>query len=167
MRRWIWLLLVSAPFCPARGETEFTSTQTWIHLDGYTHHFCAPGANPYLFGFGVTRYTRTYGPVLHSWEADVFRDSACKPSAYAGYAWTVPTSYFSFGGTAAVMYHRNFKSQDRFRILPVFLPFAETRGERLKFRLYYLPPVRRASDEQIAVQLMLPWAGERYAHRVP
>lgn len=141
----------------ASATEEFTSRPTWAHVNGFSYHFAAPDANAALLGVGFTHYTRMFGRVLPAWEGDLFRDSGCKPSAYLGHSWTIPTRWLSVGATGAVMYHRNFAAQNRFRVLPVALPFVETRGERLKARLYYIPPVRRASDEQIAVQLMLAW----------
>ena len=167
MKRLIWLLLGCVPVCGLQAAEEFTSTQTWLHLNGYSHHFAAPDAKSFLWGVGVTRYTRTYGPVLRSWEGDLFSDSGGKPSAYVGHTWTIPTRLLSFGATGALMYHRNFEEQIRCGVLPVVLPFAETRGQRLKFRIYYVPPVRRATDEQLAVQMMLPWSGGSYARHLP
>jgi len=40
--------------------------------------------------------------------------------------------------------------------MPVALPYLESRGTRYKVRLYYVPPIRRSSDHQVALQLMLP-----------
>lgn len=140
-----------------RAQAELSEVRTWIHLNGYTHHFAASDANNRLFGLGFTHYDRNYGRVRAAWEGDLFQDSACKPSGYLGRSWTFPVPFVSLGVTGAVMYHRNFAAQNRYRLLPVALPFLETRGGRLKVRAYYVPPVRRASDEQIALQLMLPW----------
>ena len=167
MKTWIRVLLTCATLGVARGAPEFATTRTWLHLNGYSHHFNAPDAQPFLWGIGVTHYTQMSGPVARSWEADMFRDSAGKPSGYVGHTWTVPTGFLSLGVTGAVMYHRNFKAQNRAGVLPVLLPFAETRGSKLKFRIYYVPPVRKASDQQLAVQVLLPSFSGSYARRLP
>ena len=145
--------------CPiARSAPD--ETQRWrgfLHLNGYTYHFAAPGTNDKLLGTGVTWYTHAWGRVQTAVEADVFQDSAYKLSGYAGHSWTLPFRLGSLGATGALMYHRNFESQNRYRILPVVLPFAETTVFRgAKIRAYYIPPVRNRCDEQIAVQLMIP-----------
>jgi hypothetical protein len=135
---------------------EFTDHRGWLHLNGYTHHFAASDANDQLFGLGFTHYRRSYGRVLPAWEFDAFQDSGRKLSAYFGHSWTFPFRHFSVGVTGAIMYHRNFKSQNKLGTLPVAFPFIETRGSRIKARLYYVAPVRNASDQQIALQLMFP-----------
>jgi hypothetical protein len=139
------------------AQAEFSDHRGWLHLNGYSHHFAASDANDRLLGIGFTHYRRLYGRVLPAWEFDMFQDSGQKFSAYIGHSWTVPFEWFSAGITGAIMYHRNFAAQNKLRTLPVAFPFIETRGTRLKVRLYYVPPVRSASDQQIALQLMLPW----------
>jgi hypothetical protein len=141
----------------ARAAPEFSQTRGWLHLNGYTHHFDAPGANDQLWGAGFTWYTRTYGAMVTAWEADVFQDSGRKLCAYAGGSLTTPTRWGNFGVTGALMYHRNFAKQTPMKILPVALPFWETRGERLKLRIYYIPPVRSRTDQQISFQLLVPF----------
>src|SRR5436305_11972147 len=106
VRTWLTLLVFSAVL--ARAVPEFAAGKTWLHLDGYTYHFAAPGANNLLFGLGFTHYDTTYGRVIPAWGADVFRDFGCKPSAYVGRSWTIPLERVAGGLTAAVMYHRNF-----------------------------------------------------------
>ena len=76
------------------GQEVFTRYRNWLHVDGYSHHFDAPGANPALLGFGITRYDRRQGRVVRAWEADVFQDSGRKLSAYVGLSWTVPVKTF-------------------------------------------------------------------------
>jgi len=153
-------LLLSLWFCagivPVCAQSEFTAHRGWVHLNGYSHHFAAADANDQLLGLGYTHYRQRYGRVIRAWELDVFQDSARKFSGYVGHSWTVPFKHFSAGVTGAVMYHRNFAAQNKLKTLPVAFPFLETRGTRLKARLYYVAPVRRASDQQIALQLM--WA---------
>ena len=163
-RRWVErpvkplviFLTACAALAPLRAQDEFTQARGWLHLNGYSHHFAAADANDQLLGFGFTHYRRRYGRVLPAWELDLFQDSARKLSTYGGHSWTVPFERFSVGATAALMYHRNFATQNQLRILPVAFPFIETRGTRLKARLYYVAPVRNASDQQIAVQIMFP-----------
>jgi hypothetical protein len=148
--------------------SEFTDDPTWVHLNGYTRHFSATDCNDSLFGVGLTKYTRLDRTLITAWEADAFQDSARQLSAYVGYSWTAPTRWVSVGLTVAVMYHRNFLAEDSLGVLPVAFPYLETRGRGLKLRVYYVAPVRRASDEQVAVQLMLPWhgrAGRRWSTR--
>lgn len=139
------------------GQETFTDRPVWVHLNGYAHHMSAKDANDNLFGLGLTYYTRTSGKFLTAWEGDAFQDSGKQLAAYAGYSWTVPTRIVSFGLTAAVMYHRNFKAQNDLGVLPVAFPFLETRGRHLKLRVYYVAPVRKASDEQFAAQVMFAW----------
>src|SRR5262245_29264531 len=95
-----------------RGQEVFTEQPLWVHLNGYAHHLSAKDANDNLFGLGLTYYTRRSGRILTAWEGDAFQDSGKQLAAYAGYSWTVPTRIISFGLTAAVMYHRNFKAQN-------------------------------------------------------
>ncbi|HVS51803.1 MAG TPA: hypothetical protein VHD62_05555 [Opitutaceae bacterium] len=129
----------------------------WLHLDGYTHHFDAPGAESRILGVGFTWYVRRFGVPATAWEADLFQDSACKLSGYAGRSWTLPLPLGNIGVTGALMYHRNFAAQNRWRVLPVALPFWELSGRTLKLRAYYIPPVRSRHDEQIALQVLVPW----------
>lgn len=130
----------------------------FLHVNGYTYHFAAPDANDKLFGVGFTWYTGSWGRFQTAWEADVYRDSAFELSGYVGHSWTVPFRIASVGATGALMYHRNFAKQNRYRVLPVALPFVETTLFRgVKLRAYYIPPVRSRSDEQIAVQLLIPF----------
>src|SRR3954464_10992551 len=96
-------LAACSPLCAANAE--FTQTRGWLHVNGYTHHFDAPGANDQLWGAGFTWYTRTYGPMATAWEADVFQDSGRKLCAYAGGSLTTPTRWGNFGVTGALMYH--------------------------------------------------------------
>jgi hypothetical protein len=142
----------------ARANNEFTVSRNWVHLNGYSYHINATDTNDRLFGIGLTRYRRMHGRIVPAWEADLFQDSARKLSAYAGHSWTIPTRHLSFGATGAIMYHRNFASQNDARLLPVAFPFIETRGSRWKARVYYVVPLRNASDQQIAFQLMLPFS---------
>jgi hypothetical protein len=149
-------LLFLLPAC-ARAQEVFSDQSLWIHLNGYAHHMAAKDANDNLLGLGFTYYTRTSGRVLTAWEADGFEDSGKQFAGYAGYSWTVPTRIVSFGLTAAVMYHRNFKAQNDLGVLPVAFPYLETRGKFVKLRVYYVAPVRKASDEQVAAQLLFAW----------
>ena len=150
----LFLLLIIA--CSELPAAEFTRTRGWLHANGYSRHFSADDANDRLLGLGFTYYTGRRGTWHTAWEGDVFRDSGRKVAGYVGYAWTRPTNWVSFGVTAALMHHRNFAAHNSLRILPVALPFLETRGERIKARIYYIPPIRRPSDHQVAVQLLLP-----------
>jgi hypothetical protein len=147
--------LACAPAAP-----ELTQTRGWLHLNGYTLHFDAPDANDQLWGAGFTWYKRRYGTTALAWEGDVFQDSARKLCAYAGASWTFNTFATRFGRpglTAALMYHRNFARQNRACVLPVALPFWETGGERVKLRVYYIPPLRSRHDQQISLQLLVPF----------
>jgi len=128
----------------------------WLHIDGYTYHVVAQNCNDLLLGSGITWYTRYDDRLQAAWEADAFADSARKLSAYAGYSVALPFHGVAVGATAAIMYHRNFVAENRYRTLPVAFPFLEAGTRKFKVRLYYVPPVRRASDEQFAVQLLLP-----------
>jgi hypothetical protein len=151
----IWIM------CPiANGASvESERWRGFVHVNGYTYHFAAPNANAKLFGTGVTWYTRTWGRFQTAWEADVFQDSACKISGYAGHSWTMPFRLGSVGATGALMYHRNFSKLNTCRVLPVALPFVETTVFRqAKVRAYYIPAVRKRQDEQIAVQILVPFA---------
>jgi hypothetical protein len=156
LKRLFLSVLACASIGAARAQPEFAQQRGWLHVNGYTHHFAVDDANDRLFGLGLTYYGRLHGRIIPAWEFDAFQDSAKKLSTYVGRSWTIPLRYVSVGVTGALMYHRNFSSQNRLRVLPVAFPFLETRGTRLKARLYYIAPARRASDEQIAIQLM--WA---------
>ena len=153
-RHWCYVILICIQL--PSSAAEFSDARGWLHVNGYSWHFAANDANDRLLGAGATYYTGRLGAWHTGWEADVFQDSGRKLSAYAGRSWTRPTTYFSLGLTAAVMYHRNFAAQNSLRLLPVAFPFLETRGTRLKARLYYVPPVRSPSDHQVALQLLVP-----------
>lgn len=156
MKRYGLMLFLLVGAASLRADQEFTANRGWLHVNGYSHHLAAPDANDALLGFGFTYYRRGYGRFLPAWEGDVFQDSARKPSVYLGHSWTMPTRRVSFGVTAALMYHRNFAAYHSAGIMPVAFPFLETRGSRVKARVYYIPPIRKASDQQIAVQIMAP-----------
>lgn len=149
----LFSLLVVACACRAADVIE---PRGWLHLNGYSYHLIAKDCNSFLYGTGLTWYTR-YTDSLHTaWEADVFADSARKPAAYVGYSVGLPLRWLTVGATGAIMYHRNFVAEDRFRILPVAVPFVEFGTRKVKLRVYYVPPVRRASDEQVCIQVLLP-----------
>jgi hypothetical protein len=157
------LILATALACvwclsPTRAAdvSDTVLPRGWVHLNGYSHHFTAKNCNDQLLGVGATWYTKRHGRVLRAWEADVFQDSAREPSAYIGHSWTRTFRLGSLGVTGALMYHRNFASQNEWRLLPVALPFAETRLGRVNVRAYYVPPVRNASDHQVALQVLVP-----------
>jgi len=156
VKHFVFFLMGLVLAAPLGAQAEFTKHRGWVHLNGYSHHFAVEDANDQLLGIGYTHYRRLYGHVIPAWEFDAFQDSGKKLSTYVGHSWTFPLKYFSAGLTGAVMYHRNFAAHNRMSTLPVAFPFLETRGENLKARLYYVPPVRRASDQQVALQLM--WA---------
>lgn len=152
------LLLTLATTPAALSAPDPNETRGWLHLNGRTHHFAAPGANDNLFGVGFTWYAPSESSVRTAWEGDVFQDSGRKLSAYLGQSWTVPLwSNSGVGLTVALMYHENFARQNRWRVLPVGLPFWETRGQSLTLRLYYIPPVRSRRDQQVALQALLPF----------
>jgi len=138
------------------AQVEDLQPRGWLHLNGYTHHFDAPGANDELYGLGFTWYTQTTGNIERAWEADVFRDSACKPSAYAGHSWIYATRHWKAGLLAGLMYHRNFIKEDRWCLMPIALPFLELPLRAFSIRAYYVPPVRSRSDNQIAFQILIP-----------
>ena len=147
-------LLLSCPL----AQAEEVRARGWVHLNGYTHHFDAPDANDNVFGLGVTWHTRKWGRVVEAWEADVFRDSGYKLSAYAGYSWAYRMPYLNAGVTGALMYHRNFARQNPWSVLPVGLPFLEMPRQNFSVRAYYIPPVRHRCDHQIAFQMLVPFA---------
>ena len=131
--------------------------RAWLHVNGYSLHFHAPDANPYLAGLGLSLPAKPWGPFRASWVGDAFQDSGRKFSAYAGQAVTLPLGRgFDAGLTGALMYHRNFARHNRLSVLPVVLPFADYRLGTWKLRTYYVPPVRSVSDHQVAAQLMIP-----------
>jgi len=143
-------------FLRAAGEPEFTYHRGWLHLNGYSHHFEARDANAKLFGGGFTWYSARSGNVIASWTADVYQDSERKLSGLVGRSWTLPLRWGSVGATAAAMHHRNFRAHNSLGLMPVLLPFVETRGLAYKLRLYYIPPFRSPSDHQVAIQLRTP-----------
>lgn len=152
----VWLLVVASGVRAAHGAgaAEFTEFRGLLHLNGYTHHFAAPDANDNLFGPGFTWYGGRVGRFTMAWEADIFRDSGRKLSGYIGRSFTMPLHFGNVGVTGALMYHRNFATQNRLRILPVALPYWETRGTGLRLRFYYVPPIRNACDQPMAIQVL-------------
>lgn len=156
LSRWLPLLLFVAtnPLFAAAAVRE--APRAWLHVDGYSHHFEAGDANSELFGLGLTWQRRTTGSMTTSWEADVFRDSGCELSAYLGHSWAWTLGRVRLGATGAVMYHRNFSDYNGLNVMPVVLPFLEVPLRPVKLRVYYVPPVRRASDHQVAIQLLIP-----------
>lgn len=155
--RWLIPLCALLPLIAAHSHAQQVENEptTWLHLNGYSYHLVAKDCNSFLYGAGLTLYSRDTGRYRTAWEGDVFADSARKLSIYGGYSAVWKFGVLNAGATAAIMYHRNFHRENRFGILPVALPFVETGVRRVKVRIYYIPPVRRASDEQIAVQLMV------------
>ena len=154
-------LLFSLSLCVLGTATswsaEETRAQAWLHLNGYSHHFDAPDANDHLLGVGATWYVKRWGKIARAWEADVFRDSGKKLSGYVGHSWTYRMRLANVGITGALMYHRNFAKHNNLRLLPVALPYVELPLRKLSVRAYYVPPVRSASDNQIALQVLVPF----------
>src|SRR5437870_3587879 len=77
--KWIcaaFWLSITCPFSSA--APEISEARGWLHLNGYTHHFDAPGANDNLFGLGLTWYVQRFGSPAVAWEGDVFEDSGRK-----------------------------------------------------------------------------------------
>ena len=149
-----WLVGLAASVVAAKAADE---PAAWLHLNGYSLHFHAPDANPYLLGAGLSVPAKPWGGFQASWVADAFQDSGRKFSAYAGQAVTLPLGRgFDAGLTGALMYHHNFARHNRLSLLPVVLPFVDYRVGSWKLRTYYVPPVRSVSDHQVAAQLMIP-----------
>jgi len=144
---------------------EFSERPLWLHLNGYTHHFAASDANDRLFGVGLTWQGVSRGRTATAFEADLFKDSDRKLSCYVGASWRYAFRPIAVGITGALMYHRNFTKHNDWGVLPVALPFCETRGRAMKLRLYYIPPIRDPDDHQLSVQLMLPLGGSRARER--
>lgn len=138
------------------ARTAEPERRAWIHLNGYSHHFSADGANDRLWGAGFTLRRSDRHGLRRAWETDVFLDSGRRPAAYAGQSWAVQRRPVSFGATGAIMHHRNFSKQNRLKTMPVALPFLEFGSRAIKLRLYYVPPVRSPSDHQVAIQLLVP-----------
>lgn len=138
------------------AESPFEWPAAFLHLNGYTQHFAAPGANNRLYGLGATWHIRRAGRLRTAWETDAFRDSGRKLSMYAGHSWTLPLAVGNVGVTGALMYHRNFRAQNRWGVLPVALPFAEAALSRGVLRVYYIPPVRNRCDHQVSLQFLVP-----------
>jgi len=46
------------------GQDVDQEPRSWLHVDGYSHHFAAPGANAALLGLGITRYEPRRGRVI-------------------------------------------------------------------------------------------------------
>lgn len=151
----LFLGLLILPWRTAAGAEEGGG---WVHLNGYSHHLNAANANGHLWGLGFTWPVKPYGSPATAWEGDVFRDSGRKLSAYVGHSWTWPLGRFAgVGITGAIMHHRNFAKYNAASLMPVGLPYLETKGRALRWRVYYIPPVRSPSDRQVAVQLMVRW----------
>lgn len=156
MPRLLSLLVLVVSFAlPVRAAGP-APARLWLHLNGYTYHFVAQDCNSWLLGSGLTWYTHDSDRLRTAWEADAFEDSARKLAAYAGYSVVLPFRWVGFGATGAIMYHRNFVAEDRLRILPVVIPFLEFGQSKWKLRVYYVPGVRRRTDEQVSVQLLIP-----------
>jgi hypothetical protein len=156
MSRWFTMFAAIASFATAHAAPE--TARRWIHLNGYTHHFAAPDANDQLFGAGLTWYAQPSQRLATAWELDAFQDSGRKLSVYLGRSWTRRFDAANVGATAALMYHQNFRAHNRWRLLPVALPFVETSLGVFKARAYYIPPVRNRCDHQIALQLLVPFS---------
>lgn len=149
----VWTMLPSIALAALNDD----ATRGWLHLNGYSHHFDAPDANDQLFGVGLTWYVKKFGRPVQAWELDVFRDSGRKLSGYVGRSWSLPLGRHALVGvTGALMYHRNFARYNNASIMPVGLPFLEVGNRAVRARAYYVPPLRKASDHQIALQVMLP-----------
>ena len=144
----------SPPFRSAAAEP--IAARGYLHLNGYTRHFSAPDANDALYGLGWTWYTQPRGRLLTAFEADIFEDSGRKLSAYIGYSWTATFRLANLGVTGALMRHRNFSPYNHACLLPVALPYGEFLVHGVKLRAYYVPPIRRKTDHQVAFQLMVP-----------
>ena len=131
--------------------------KAWLHLSGYSVHFHAPDANPYLLGLGLSLPAKPWGAWRTTWVLNAFEDSDRKLSVFVGRALTLRCgSRVDLGVTAALMYHRNFARQNQLRLLPVALPFVDCDLGRWTLRTYYVPPLRSPTDHQVAVQLMIP-----------
>ena len=62
----------------------------------------------------------------------------------------------SVGVAGALMYHRNFASRNRLSLMPVALPYLETRGTRYKVRIFYVPPIFRPPSRPPTDAAVLP-----------
>jgi len=135
----------------------------WLHLNGLTIHFDKrpdPGetVNDYLFGSGFTwdfyRGTRW----TFALELDVFLDSNEEISGIFGPSARVRLiPLVEVGVTAMAMYKEAFDRDYGFPVIPMALPFAQVGFEYLQLRMYYIPPVRRSTDEQLTFQLLVAW----------
>ena len=144
----------------ALESTPSPTRKFWFHLNGLTIHFDKqpkPGetVNDYLFGGGFTWDFHATEKWTYAVEFDAFLDSNEEISAILGPSARYHlTSWASLGATGMVMYKEAFDRDYGFPVLPLALPFLQAGFEYLQVRMYYIPPVRRSTDEQLTFQLL-------------
>ncbi len=135
----------------------------WFHLNGLTIHFDKrpePGetVNDYLFGTGFTWDFHRGSRWTFAVEFDIFWDSNEEISAILGPSARVRLiPMVEVGATAMAMYKEAFDRDYGFPVLPMALPFVQIGFEYVQLRMYYIPPVRRSTDEQLTFQLLVAW----------
>src|SRR5215212_6920637 len=76
IRRMFFLFVfVTWPASRDAYGADMARARGWLHANGYTHHFAAPGANDNILGAGFTWYTWRSENLATAWEAVVFQDS--------------------------------------------------------------------------------------------
>lgn len=149
-----WTAIESSPL----ADRKF-----WFHINGLTIHFDKrpdPGetVNDYLFGTGFTWDFHRGQRWTFAVEFDVFLDSNEEISAILGPSARVRLiPLVEIGATAMAMYKEAFDRDYGFPVIPMALPFVQVGFEYLQLRMYYIPPVRRSTDEQLTFQLLVAW----------
>jgi len=162
-------VITSAPEEKIEVEKATTKEKTkWIrryylHLNGYSIHFDKqpdPGetVNDYLLGLGGAVEFDTKGPLIWDISLDVFNDSNEEISVTFGPTVQYPLAdWLGIGAAGFIMYKEAFQRDYNFPILPVPLPFLEGKTKYVHLRMFYIPPVRRSTDEQLVFQLRIPF----------
>lgn len=147
----------------AQESSPWADGKFWFHINGLTIHFDKrpePGEtmNDYLFGTGFTWDFYRGSRWTFAVEFDAFLDSNEEISAILGPSVRVRLiPMVEVGATAMAMYKEAFDRDYGFPILPMALPFVQVGFEYVQLRMYYIPPVRRSTDEQLTFQLLVAW----------
>lgn len=135
----------------------------YLHLNGYSIHFDKqpdPGetVNDYLLGLGGGIEFNTDGTLIWDISLDVFNDSNEEISVTLGPTVQYPLAdWLGIGAAGFLMYKEAFQRDYGFPILPVPLPFLEGKTKYVHLRMFYIPPVRRSTDQQLVFQLRIPF----------
>ncbi len=137
----------------------------FLNLNGYAWHLnkgdeSEEEVNDWPFGLGLTYELRRKKNYIWTVDGDLFFvDSNNDFAAAAGSTILWRTKIVDIGARGGLLYKQNFVDDWGFPLGPVLLPVLQRDFGYFSVKVVYIPPVRKATDEQFFIQLLIPLGG--------